>query len=188
MLRIFKKKKLDRSDALLLNTFGMLGCATDVRSDVRRSEDSAWSNIPGSRAKIFTNVREALGGCRRKRRKQEKEEEDSPGGVWGAFTHRPSGESPPFYFHLSHLSLLFPSYNRIPIRGHDYSSCVPIFSIACAILFRRRDWIIFDVKRGKHRPSFVDRSFSEKFNYVENTGLYFRRFMGITLSHGKKGC
>lgn len=45
----------------LLNTFEMLVYVTDVRSGVRRSEDSARSNIPGSRAKIFTNVRETLG-------------------------------------------------------------------------------------------------------------------------------
>lgn len=78
-LKIFKRKKSDRSDALLLNTFEMLGCATDVRSDVRRSEDSAWSNIPGSREN-FHKCQENSRGCRRERKKQEKEEEDSSGG------------------------------------------------------------------------------------------------------------
>lgn len=36
----------------------MLRYVTDVRSGVRRLEDSARSNIPG--AKIFTNIRKTL--------------------------------------------------------------------------------------------------------------------------------
>ena len=43
----------------------MLGYVTDVRSGVRRLEDSARSNIPG--AKIFTNVRKTLEAVGEKR-------------------------------------------------------------------------------------------------------------------------
>lgn len=126
----------------LLNTLGMLVYVTDVRSDVRRSEDSARSNIPGSRAKIFTNVRELPGGCRRKRRKKtrKRRERQRRGDASAALSRiDPPGEFPPFYFHLLHLSLLFPRYNGILLRRRDYSSGVPIFPIACAVLSRGRD-------------------------------------------------